>query len=512
MEDLQTKVVKMCQSRQADTEIPDEDGACTSDSYSFNSIDQTKNDADLETSTEFSHSNEHSLSLALKMATSLQQSFCLGNSSVIVPVHLQLTQDVQPHIDERELHPFNVPASSTISMPLVLEQQVHQYLNSQPPHSLHSCPFANIQTNTLSENSLLSQPQHTVLEPEALLYNKDVPTFQNQRTGTALEDLKPFQKNYSPDLPFPFAPNFLPNETVPSLVPPATLLVPYPVVVPLPVPLPIPVPIPIQIPQSPDSKIFIKTSRTGTTMNKSTQTSTEDLPTISCCGSYSVFPPTQLVSQDEVLDLSLKTTQTQTKQEHMLSASPNTALDLSVARSITKRQFPWHGLKSNRLFNTDSTKGSFLDICQPVKCLQRLNHDDVNSQRYSRQSAHFKWTIGEGNGKVITHSNDEAHNGRTVSSTQTVKVIVSATETVPPILCDKQRYFSSIHMNPESRQDSLPQECFRRPKTHSLFSERHRQDRTAHFKRSRSQHIQGHTALYSKQHLASFLPSKYSCK
>lgn len=363
--------------------------------------------------------------------------------------------------------PLIVPASSTRAMVL------DRHLNSHLPPSSNSRPFPNIQTSALLENLLLSQP-------EAWVYNTDVAMFQNPGNATCLQDLQPSLTNYAlsenqitgPDQPIPLTSNFLPHETVQptstpmtSLIPPATLLVPYPVVVLLPVPLPIPIPIPIQIHQSLDSKAFIKTSRTGYMIDKSMQTS----PTISCCTSsmaYPIFPHTPTESQDEVLDLSLKATQT--KREHLLSASPNSPLDLSLV----------------------SSNG-------------RWWHDDMNGQ-----NTQYKGEIHEGNGNNITDSKYEDYNGRIVHSTQTVKAFVSPTETVLAPFCDKRRGFSQDYMinfpmKPDRSQDNGPQDSSSRSfRAYPLCSEL---QRSVHFKRDWSQKMYGKT--YKKQNLT-FLPRK----
>lgn len=363
-------------------------------------------------------------------------------SLVVLPVHLQLAGCLSPQVG---FSPLIVPASSARAMVL------DQHLNPKLPPSANSCPFPNIQT---SENLLLSQP-------EAWVYNTDVPMFQNPGTATCLQDLQPSLTNYAlsenqftgPDQPIPLTSNFMPHETVQptstpmtSLIPPATLLVPYPVVVPLPVPLPIPIPIPIQIHQSLDSKAFIKTSRMGYMIDKSMQTS----PTISCCTSsmaYPIFPQTPTESQDEVLDLSLKATQI--KQEHLLSASPNSPLDLSLVSSNS-----------------------------------RCWHDDMNGQ-----NTQYKEAIHEGNGNNITGSTYEDYNGRIVHSTKTVKVFVSPTETVLATFCDKRRGFSqdymiNLPMKPDRSQDIGPQDSFSRSSRATLQS---KLQRSVHFKRDGSQ-------------------------
>ncbi len=401
----QTKEVT---KHQTNTEIASGNG---SGSSNLNSKEQTR-----KSSPEFNPSNEHSVNLALKVATSLLQSVFLENRPVVLPVNLQLTGGLPPHVGEIGLSPLILPASSTVSMPLVLDQ----HLNSQLSPSLRSCPFANIQISALLENLLLGQS-------EALVYHTDAPVFQSHGTASCLQDLRPSLSHCAsaenqmtgPDQPISLPSNFFkivqPTSTpMTSLIPPATLLVPYPFVV----PLPIQIRIPIQIPQTLVSKTFIKTSKSGSMIDKSTMTS----PTIPCCTRSTacpVFPHTPSVSQEEVLDLSLKATQT--KREHIL-ASPNSALDLSVVCSNSKLQ------------NGQNT-----------------------------------WTIHEGNGNNITRSNYD-YNGNIVCPTQTVKVIVSPIETAPAPLCDKRRCFSwdymiNSPMKPDRIQDTVPQDSSRRLST-----------------------------------------------
>ncbi|XP_073681584.1 uncharacterized protein [Garra rufa] len=430
----QTKEVKQ---HQTDTEKPDVNGS------NLSSKEQTR-----KPSPEFNPSKEHSVNLTRKMATSLLQSVFLENRPVVLPVHLQLAGRLPPQVGEAGLSSLFLPASSTVSTPVVLDQ----HLNSQLPPSLHSCPFANIQTSALLENLLLSQP-------EALVYHTDVPMFQSPGTATCLQDLIQSWSNSTdyemtaPNQPSPLTSNILPHEIVHptstpmiSLIPPATLLVPYPFVVPLPVPLPIPIPILMSL----DSKTFIKTD---SMVDKSTQTLSTTMSYCTSTMAYPVFP----VSQDEVLDLSLKTTQT--KQEHELSASPNSALDLSVV-----------SLKS-RLQNGRNT-----------------------------------WTIHEGNGNSIARSKYEDYNGKIVHPTQTVKVIVSPTETVPAPLCDKRRSFSLDYMKADRSQHTGVRDSSRRlTTTHPLCSEPQRRilnNKNVHFKRDGSQNMYGDTPPFKKQHLA----------
>lgn len=381
-------------------------------------------------------------------------SVCHRNKPFVLPIHHKIGEDL---LAETRLSSRTVSDLNTISMVL------DQCLNSQLPPTLHSYPFDSIQT---SKNLLSSQS-------EALVYNTDISVFQGPEIGTHLQNLVPTLSNYASSdcqmtgqqqsIPLPL--NVLPHQFVQpssapmaSLIPPATLLVPYPLVFLLPVPLPIP--IPIQIPQSLLSNTLVKPSRTDSMIDKSTQISSS----ISCC-TNSMFSKTPSVSQDEALDLSFKAAQT--KHEHPLSASPNLPLDLSVVNSNTRHQDHWH---------------------------------DGMSRRYKR-------TTHESKGNNIIRSKHEDYNGRTVHSAQTV--IVSHTETLP--FFDKWRGFSRDYMinsatKPDRSQKTVIPDCSRRLfRVHPLCSE-------PQFKRRGSQMygnvMYGNTPPYKKQHLASFQPGK----
>nr|XP_017213831.1 retinoic acid-induced protein 2-like [Danio rerio] len=440
MEDLQTKEVKKYQTKKEETDCNGPDCSNSNDKEQIR-----------KTSPQFNSSNEHSMNLALKLATSFLNCVCHGNKPFVLPVDHKISKDLPAETR---------PASRTVSDSNTISLVLDQCLNSQLPPTLHSYPFDSYQSN---ENLLSSQS-------EALDYNTDISVFQGPNIGTHLQNLVPSLSNYASSdcqmtgqqQSIPLTSNVLPYQSVQpsntpmtSLIPPATLLVPYPLVFLLPVPLPIPIPIPIQIPQSLYSNTIVKPSRTDSMIDKSTQISSS----ISCCTDI-MFSQTPSVSQDEVLDLSFKTTLT--KHEHPLSASPNLPLDLSVVNTNTKHQDHWHDGMSGRC----------------------------------------KRTTHESKGNNIIRSKYEDYNGRTVHSAQTV--IVSRTEILP--FSDKRKGFSRDYMinsatKPDKSQNTVIPDCSRRPfRVHPLSSE-------PQFKRRGSPNMYGNTPPY-KKHLASFQPGK----
>lgn len=123
-------------------------------------------------------------------------------------------------------------------------------------------------------------------------------------------------------------------------------------------------------------------------------------------------------------------------------------------------------------------------------------------------------TMHEGNGNNITRSKYD-YNGKIVCRTQTVKVIVSPTETAPVPLCDKRRGFSwdymiNSPMKPDRIQDTVPQDSSRRLSTaHPPCSETQRQIlniKNVYFKRDGSLNMHGDTPPLKKQHPAYFQP------
>uniref|UniRef100_H2MVM0 Sine oculis binding protein homolog (Drosophila) a n=1 Tax=Oryzias latipes TaxID=8090 RepID=H2MVM0_ORYLA len=164
------------------------------------------------------------------------------------------------------LHPpVGVPSGSPpmvmtprgpMPLPLFMEHQMIQQIRP---------PFFRPSSHPAGPNSPLSNPiipgigppppsfgptassmHRPLLSPHVHPSSSANPGMIPPHPGLSMTGLPPFPVNMMPNGPIPLSPVM--NFGMPSLaplVPPPTLLVPYPVIVPLPVPIPIPIPIPI---------------------------------------------------------------------------------------------------------------------------------------------------------------------------------------------------------------------------------------------------------------------------
>uniref|UniRef100_A0A3P9KE98 Sine oculis binding protein homolog (Drosophila) a n=1 Tax=Oryzias latipes TaxID=8090 RepID=A0A3P9KE98_ORYLA len=164
------------------------------------------------------------------------------------------------------LHPpVGVPSGSPpmvmtprgpMPLPLFMEHQMIQQIRP---------PFFHPSSHPAGPNSPLSNPiipgigppppsfgptsssmHRPLLSPHVHPSSSANPGMIPPHPGLPMTGLPPFPINMMPNGPIPLSPVM--NFGMPSLaplVPPPTLLVPYPVIVPLPVPIPIPIPIPI---------------------------------------------------------------------------------------------------------------------------------------------------------------------------------------------------------------------------------------------------------------------------
>uniref|UniRef100_A0A8D0YS45 Retinoic acid induced 2 n=2 Tax=Sus scrofa TaxID=9823 RepID=A0A8D0YS45_PIG len=191
--------------------------------------------------------------MALKVAATVLQPLCLGESPVVMPIHMQVEGSSAPELNPNGNATYVMTTQGPVQLPVVLEQHVFQHLNSplvlpqEAPCSsgaVHSNLFQGAEDPEaqpqLLDLRIPSQPQEPSLPFEAVLQN----LFPSQGALGPPPCQPP--PGYAPVPPQPF------NAPLSPLVPPATLLVPYPVIVPLPVPVPIPIPIPV--PQSSESK------------------------------------------------------------------------------------------------------------------------------------------------------------------------------------------------------------------------------------------------------------------
>ncbi|KAM9797353.1 retinoic acid-induced protein 2 isoform 1-T1 [Syngnathus typhle] len=320
--------------------------------------------------------------VALKMATTVLHPVCLGENPLMLPIHLQMAAAHGPQLGSMGAAPYLLTGTNQVSLPLVLD------------------PAVIPQNNILCPNPLSFVEQKSVAEPTQ--DGNLLSLLQNPAFAAILQDLFPPQTSpstcQSTGSPF-FPPTY--SSPLAPLVPPATLLVPYPVVIPLPVPLPIPLPIPI--PQTEDSKSNLPKAICMET--KSTQTPRE-------------LDSVQSSSSPQVLDLSMRGPwPVEPKQEYLSPQHQDSVLDLSVPNTQRHHALS-HGPKRSmeRSANLDS------------KILGSLASLD-----FSRQ---HKWMLDGGAGGSASLG-PVSSNLEIVSNPQTTKVIVSVKDSIPAILCGK---------------------------------------------------------------------------
>ncbi|KAL4656505.1 retinoic acid-induced protein 2-like [Arapaima gigas] len=412
--------------------------------------------------------------IALKVAATVLQPICMGESPVMLPIHLQMAGSTAPQISPTGSTPYLMTNQGPISLPLVLEQQVFQQLNSPVLQHGSLCPAISLQNNVLCQNSSLSFSQTPTMDQKPLgqtLESGILPFLQNPGFSAVLQDLFPLQSNLNhstchststpvdnfnstvfPPLPF----TNLYSSTPSPMVPPATLLVPYPVIVPLPVPLPIPIPIPIPVPQNTDLIGFTDPPKPTCTLDKSTQTHTKEIPSpLSPQTKELIIHSPHLVysaspSAVEVLDLSIKNP-VQTKQEVLFQSQDN-VLDLSVARVRT----PYNkihskkdllGGKANyarRICANKPGSALSLEVFRPMECTQSLDSKILNGLASLEFSRKHKWVVDNSSSRSGCDSKCGSRNIEIVSTAQTAKVIVSVKDAVPTIFCGKLKGLAGV--------------------------------------------------------------------
>ncbi|XP_067086248.1 retinoic acid-induced protein 2 [Osmerus mordax] len=485
--------------------------------------------------------------VALKVATAVLQPLCLGESPVMLPIHLQMAGSAAPQVGQMGAAPYFMTNQGPMSLPLVLEQQLFQHLGPSVIPQGGPCQAIPLQNNILCQNaSLTFAPPPPALEqkPGQALDSGLLSLLQNPAFAAILQDLFPTAGNsttcQSPGSvqSDPFASAFLSPPPLPHpyssplapLVPPATLLVPYPVVIPLPVPLPIPLPIPIPVPQSEDSKGNLP--KAACTVSKSTQTySTSPPPSpgsfLSSGQLRHASSSALLLAEGEVLDLSIKSCPIEPKQE-MPSPQEN-VLDLSVAgvrRTCIQSCGSGGSLKGERdrpcLSGQKAHPGALsLGVLRPLECTQRLDSkllSGLASLEFSRQ---HKWVVdssGGGSSLGREASLSGAGNLEIVSTSQTAKVIVSVKDAIPAILCGKIKSLSGVStknfsIKRDGPQGATLQQLYGAP-SRGQGEQRDPNDplkkvpknRAIKLKKVSSQEI--HILPIKKQRLAAFLPRK----
>ncbi|XP_074525171.1 retinoic acid-induced protein 2 [Halichoeres trimaculatus] len=471
-----------------------------------------------------SPSTESPGGVALKVATTVLHPVCLGESPLMLPIHLQMAGAAAPQLGQMGAAPYLITSQSPVSLPLVLDQQVLQHMNPAVLPQNANCP--QIQSNVLCQNPLafgLPPPVDQKAAAQTQEANL-LSLLQNPAFAAILQDLFPSQAGGSPTCQSPGSPFFpLPPLTPPytsplaPLVPPATLLVPYPVIIPLPVPLPVPLPIPIPVPQTEDSKGNMP--KPVCTVSKSTQTSPKDTTSTVSPASRSIpsfqpqnVSPSSLPADDgQALDLSLRACPVELKQE---SPSPqqDSVLDLSVpgVRKKCDRAVAFH--------SSQDTSGTSLSL--GVQCSQSLDSKLLGSLASLQFSRQHKWVVDSSPGGSGSQeaSISGAGNLEILSTSQTAKVIVSVKDAIPAILCGKIKGLSGVStknfsIKRDGSQGASLQQIYAMPS--SSQAEPHDpnnplkkvpKNRAIKLKKVSSQEI--HFLPVKKQRLAALLPRK----
>ncbi|XP_019610939.2 retinoic acid-induced protein 2 isoform X2 [Rhinolophus sinicus] len=354
-----------------------------------------------------------------------------------------------------------------MQLPVVLEQHVFQHLNSPlvlPQET--PCSSSAIHNNLfqaaedpeaqpqLLDLRIPSQPQEPTLPFEAVLQN----LFPSQGSLGPPPCQPP--PGYAPVPPQPFNPPLSP------LVPPATLLVPYPVIVPLPVPIPIPIPIPV--PQSSESKFSPSFSKPPSSFGlhpfKATQTSVEkeELKPFNILqpkeyfqlGRHTVI---KMGSENEALDLSMKSVPwLKAGKVTPQICQEDAALDLSLAAHRKSEPPPATLYNSSRSVNSPChmvmekrPRGMEMPF---VPATTYEASAMMNSRIRSNDTAQLLSQPSQPSSEVKAENNIEM-----VSESQASKVIVSVEDAVPTIFCGKIKGLSGVSTKNFSfkREDSV---------------------------------------------------------
>jgi len=68
--------------------------------------------------------------VALKVAATVLQPICLGDSPVVLPIHLQVAGSAAPQMPASNATPYVMTTQGPVPLPVLLEQHVFQHLNS----------------------------------------------------------------------------------------------------------------------------------------------------------------------------------------------------------------------------------------------------------------------------------------------------------------------------------------------------------------------------------------------
>ncbi|XP_038658471.1 retinoic acid-induced protein 2-like isoform X2 [Scyliorhinus canicula] len=479
--------------------------------------------------------------VSLKVAATVLQPICLGDSPMVLPIHLQVAGSSASQIPASGNAPWVMTNQGAVPLSLLLEQHLIQHLNS--PLLLASptaSPVNSVQNHILQGTvgpCIQSQPLGQ--KPFNQAQDYDIPPpLQIPGFATVLQDFFPSHSSVPP------VPNVQPNpenisggfSSAPHqncsglfspLVPPATLLVPYPVIVPLPVPIPIPIPIPIPVAKDPDPNRFTdmhrRTTHIGSTTSRSTQTSNEreEQKVLECIQHQGVQDYQnanyKFNTETEALDLSLKRMSVVKKNEFFYQQiEQDGVLDLSVATPKKMKEspnLPGNGssnLPANLLSEPLSHSSESWSNTVPLLGAQKVEavlHGAPNSCEFSGQ---HKWLVDPNYTRLRTDPR-AVTNPESLSSTDTAKVIVSVKDAGPAILCGKIKTVVGVSTKNFSYKTDLSQEsvlqCYDvKSQLELRDSKKNNKNRGIKLKKMSSQDF--HVLPIKKQRLAAFFSRK----
>ncbi|XP_045059125.1 retinoic acid-induced protein 2 isoform X2 [Desmodus rotundus] len=408
-----------------------------------------------------------------------------------------------------------------VQLPVVLEQHVFQHLNSplvlpqEAPcssNAIHNNLFQAAEDPEtqpqLLDLRIPSQPQEPTLPFEAVLQN----LFPAQGTLGPPPCQPP--PGYAPVPPQPF------NSPLSPLVPPATLLVPYPVIVPLPVPIPIPIPIPV--PQSSESKFSPSLSKPPSSFGlhpfKGTHTplEKEELKPFDILQPKEYFQLSRhtvikMGGENEALDLSMKSVPwLKAREVSPPICQEDTALDLSLAAHRKSEPSPETLYNSSR--SVDSPRHMVTDklprgMEMPFAPATPYEASAMMDSHKGSNAAQLPSQPSQPSGEVKAENNIEM-----VSNSQAAKVIVSVEDAMPTIFCGKIKGLSGVSTKNFSfkREDSVFQGYDINSQEESMGNtellRKPVKSRNIKFKKVNSQEI--HMLPIKKQRLATFFPRK----
>lgn len=475
--------------------------------------------------------------VALKVAATVLQPICLGDSPVVLPIHLQVAGSAAPQMPAGNATPYVMTTQGPVPLPVLLEQHVFQHLNSPlvlPPGA--ACPASPLHGGLFPGSSApVGQPQ--LLDPKPAGPGQEPvlpPVFQTPGFAAVLQDLFPSGQGALGSAPCQPPPDYaaLPPQAFSSplspLVPPATLLVPYPVIVPLPVPVPIPIPVPIPVPHSAESKVapdppkpplFTPQPCKGTqTPLEKEETKPFDLVPQRDFPQLSRHTVIKMGSDNEALDLSMKGPPAPRASE---AAPPppspeDGALDLSLA-SCRKPGGPQGEAAGTSPAAEGSPPAPPAAPFAPSKAPEAVGKAEARAAGPGPGELlrpPQKWLV-EPAGRAGCEPKAGGNNIEIVSTSQTAKVIVSVKDAVPTIFCGKIKGLSGVSTKNFSFKRDMPQDsvlqCYDvksqpEPRDNAEALRKPVKNRSVKLKKMNSPEI--HILPIKKQRLAAFFPRK----